>query len=535
MTDVIMPQMGESIAEGTITKWIKKPGDAVKRDEPLFEISTDKVDAEIPAPASGVLKEIRVEAGATVPVNTVVAVIAAEGEVAASAPAAEPEAAAAPPPAPAAAPPEAPASPRAPAAAPPDAPTPPPPAALPQAEGTPGPAPSPAPEAPASPAPPAEEREEAATVRIPREVAMAATAAYRPPAPAAAPPPAPQPAPPPAAAAAPPPAPPPTEPEKPRADMSPEELRQTRSSPVVRKIAAEHGVDIRGLSGTGIGGRVTKQDILGHLEGRPASESDAGRAETAAPAVPAAPAAPAPPRPAAPAASPAASRVEVVPMSPIRKRTAEHMVLSKRTSAHVSTVWEIDMTRIDQLRRKYRQAYEERGVKLTYLPFIIKATIDALSAFPVLNASVEGESIVYHRDVNLGMAVALDWGLIVPVIRNADEKNILGLARAVNDLADRARTKRLKVDEVQSGTFTITNPGVFGSLFGTPIINQPQVAILGVGTIEKRPVVRDDAIAIRTMAYFALSFDHRIVDGADADRFMGHIKHTLQEFDENAL
>jgi 2-oxoglutarate dehydrogenase E2 component (dihydrolipoamide succinyltransferase) len=222
-------------------------------------------------------------------------------------------------------------------------------------------------------------------------------------------------------------------------------------------------------------------------------------------------------------------------MSPIRKKTAEHMVLSKRTSAHVSTVWEIDMTRVDQLRRKYRQQYEERGVKLTYLPFIMKATVDALAAFPVLNASVEGENIVYRREVHLGMAVALDWGLIVPVIRNAEEKNILGLARTVNDLAERARTKRLKVDEVQGGTFTITNPGVFGSLFGTPIINQPQVAILGTGTIEKRPVVRDDAIAIRTMSYFCLTFDHRIVDGSDADRFMGHIKRALQECDESGL
>jgi 2-oxoglutarate dehydrogenase E2 component (dihydrolipoamide succinyltransferase) len=223
-------------------------------------------------------------------------------------------------------------------------------------------------------------------------------------------------------------------------------------------------------------------------------------------------------------------------MSPIRRKTAEHMVLSKRTSAHVTTVFEIDLARVDMLRHKYRQAYEERnGVRLTYMPFIIKATVDALKAFPVLNASVEGDAVVYRQDINIGLAVALDWGLIVPVIRNADEKNILGLARTVNDLADRARAKRLKVEEVQGGTFTITNPGVFGSLFGTPIINQPQVAILGVGTIEKRPVVRDDAIAIRTMAYFALSFDHRIVDGADADRFMGHIKRALQEFDENAL
>ena len=223
-------------------------------------------------------------------------------------------------------------------------------------------------------------------------------------------------------------------------------------------------------------------------------------------------------------------------MSPIRKKTAEHMVVSKRTSAHVATVWEVDLSRVDRLREKYRPAYEERnGVRLTFLPFIIKATVDALKAFPVLNSSVEGDAIVYRHDINIGVAVALDWGLIVPVIRNADEKNILGLARAVNDLADRARAKKLKVEEVQGGTFTLTNPGVFGSLFGTPIINQPQVAILATGTIEKRPVVRDDAIAIRTMAYFALSFDHRIVDGADADRFMGHLKHTLQEFDENAL
>jgi pyruvate dehydrogenase E2 component (dihydrolipoamide acetyltransferase) len=314
--------------------------------------------------------------------------------------------------------------------------------------------------------------------------------------------------------------------------MTVDELRQSRSSPVVRKIAAEHHVDIRQIPGTGIAGRVTKQDILGHLEGRPA-ETVAAPARFPAPV--SSPGAAAPPP--APAASfPAGPRVEIVPMSPIRRKTAEHMTLSKRTSAHVTTVFEVDMSRIDALRKKYRQAYEERsGVKLTYMPFIVKATVDALKAFPVLNSSLEGDNIVYRHDVNIGMAVALDWGLIVPVIRNADEKNILGLARAVVDLAERARTKRLKVDEVQGGTFTITNPGVFGSLFGTPIINQPQVAILGVGTIEKRPVVRDDAIAIRTMVYFALSFDHRIVDGSDADRFMAHVKKGLQDFDESAL
>ena len=223
-------------------------------------------------------------------------------------------------------------------------------------------------------------------------------------------------------------------------------------------------------------------------------------------------------------------------MSPIRKKTAEHMTLSKRISAHVTSVFEIDMTRIDQLRHKHREAYQQRsGVKLTYMPFIIKAAVDALKAFPILNASVEADSILYKKDINVGLAVALDWGLIVPVIHNADERNVLGLAKAVADLAERARAKRLRVEEVQGGTFTITNPGVFGSLFGTPIINQPQVAILGVGTIEKRTVVRDDAIAIRTMAYFAITFDHRVVDGADADRFMAHLKKGLQEFDETCL
>jgi len=511
MTDVIMPQMGESIAEGTLTRWMKKVGDRVQRDEPLFEISTDKVDAEIPAPAGGVLKEIRVKPGTTVPINTVVGVIAPEGEAVAAPPAPAPA-----PPAPAtgATPSAASPTPSAPTSAAPES-------KRPQADGTPGPSPAPVP--PPAVAPP----------------------------PVAAPPPAAGPV-----------------PEKPRSEMSVDELRQTRSSPVVRKIAAEHHVDIREIPGTGISGRVTKQDILGHLEGRPGTEAPrppgAPAAAAASPGpTPPSPAGPAPARPApvppapspaaAPATAPAApaappapggpvvsrpggERVQVVPMSPIRRKTAEHMVLSKRTSAHVATVFEIDLTLVDLFRNKYRPAYEERnGVRLTYMPFIIKATVDALKAFPVLNASVEGEAIAYRHDINIGLAVALDWGLIVPVIRNADEKNILGLARAVNDLADRARAKRLKVEEVQGGTFTLTNPGVFGSLFGTPIINQPQVGILAVGTIEKRPVVRDDAIAIRTMAYFALSFDHRIVDGADADRFMGHLKHTLQEFDENAL
>jgi 2-oxoglutarate dehydrogenase E2 component (dihydrolipoamide succinyltransferase) len=531
MADVIMPQMGESIAEGTVTKWLKSVGDRVERDEPLFEISTDKVDAEIPSPAAGILKEIRVPPGTTVPINTVVGVVATEAEAAAP-PMRQPPAS--------------------------------PPAVVP---------------------PPA-----AAPARLPPEAG-----------PAVAPPPPTEPRP----LAAPPAAVPP-EPDKPRSEMTAEDLRLQRSSPVVRKIAAEHHVDIREVPGTGIGGRVTKQDILGHLETRAATAqppepllapilpptlsvpmppvsppSQAVAPPVGAPLPPAVPsavppppaAAPAPAAPVRPAASPVAppppaprpaaapthaatpllapraaaavpppaalpasgSRVHVVPMSPIRKRTAEHMIASRRTSAHVSTVFEIDMTRVDQLRQKHRAGFEERGVRLTYLAFILKAVVDGLKAFPVLNASVEGETIVYHKDVNLAVAVSLDWGLIVPVIHNADEKSTLGLARAASDLAERARAKKLKVEEVQGGTFTITNPGVFGSLFGTPIIPQPQVAILDVGMIEKRPVVRDDAIAIRTMAYFALTFDHRLVDGADADRFMGHVKQTLQEFDEAAL
>ncbi len=448
MADVIMPQMGESIAEGTVTKWLKNIGDRIGRDEPLFEISTDKVDAEIPSPAAGVLKEIRVPPGTTVPVNTVVAVIA-DDQTASTAPTAPtPDAVSTPPPVvPAGPPPSAP-------AAPPEVPP-----VVYQIEGD-------------RPTGRQEDTVETATA---------------------------------------------------------EELRFARSSPVVRKIAAEHQVDIRQVPGTGIGGRVTKQDILDHIGGQ-------------APGVtpPPAPAAPqdAPtgaPEPQAPTPRPGGARVEVVPMSPVRKRTAEHMVLSKRTSAHVTTVVEIDMTRVAQLRDAHRQSFEARGVRLTFTPFILKAVVDALKAFPLLNASIEGDSIVYHDDVNLGLAVAIDSGLIVPVIHRAEEKTVLGLARAAADLAERARSKKLKVEEVQGGTFSIANPGVFGSLFGTSIINQPQAAILDVGTIERRPVVRDDAIAIRTMAYFALTFDHRLVDVAEADRFMAHVKRTLQEFDEAAL
>ncbi len=588
MTDVIMPQMGESIAEGTVTKWLKKVGDAVKRDEPLFEISTDKVDAEIPAPIAGVLTEILIQPGTTVEVGSVVGRIGGAGAAVASpaptaaAPAARPQT---PPAVPATAP------------IPTYAPAPPKPPVVAAAPVAPFPAPAPAP-----PKPP---------------VVAAAPAALFP---------APAPAPPklPAVAAAPAAAPADDSSsavnsvaEPSREGMTSSELRMARSSPVVRKIALEYGVDINEVRGTGLGGRVTREDILSYVETRthatirqdapaaaPAAAAShappppvAARTPEAPPPVPAVapppvpvvapvpvPAAAPPPVPAAatlpvravapppvprvppvapppmpalrsaavaigvpdappstntgqtPAPRSTGPRVDVVPMSPIRKKTADHMVLSKRTSAHVSTVWEVDMTQVAMLRAKYKPAYLERSnVNLTYTPFIVKAATDALKIFKVLNASVEGDSIVYRRDINIGIAVALDWGLIVPVISAADEKNILGLARAVNDLGERARTKKLRVEEVQGGTFTITNPGVFGSLFGTPIISQPQVAILGVGTIEKRPVVREDAIAIRTMAYFCLTFDHRIVDGSEADKFMAHFKNSLQNFDESAL
>ncbi len=491
MADVIMPQMGESIAEGTVTKWLKNVGDRVERDEPLFEISTDKVDAEIPSPAAGVLREIRIAPGTTVPINTVVAVIAEAATESVRPTVRMPGVPPPPPPAPA--------------------------APLQQAPPLSGQAPSEAPlealvePAPAPSAPPVVfqlegEAESGASPALeePSHGSLADTPAE-----------------------------------------TPASERVARSSPVVRRIAAEHQLDLRGIPGTGIGGRVTKQDILGRIEGaRPVTPAVPPPVEPALP--PPVAVQPVVPPPAAspvvtaaapaPAAAPATgARIEVVPMSPIRRRTAEHMVLSKRTSAHVTTVFEIDMTRIAQLRERHRAAFEARGVRLTWTPFILKAVVDALKSFPVLNASIEGDSIVYRKDVNLGLAVALDWGLIVPVIQHAEDKSVLGLARAAGDLAERARQKKLKVEEVQGGTFTITNPGVFGSLFGTPIINQPQVAILDVGTIEKRPVVREDAIAIRTMAYFALTFDHRLVDGSEADRFMAQLKTTLQEFDEAAL
>jgi len=446
--DVVMPQMGESIAEGTLSKWLKKVGDAVQRDEPMFEISTDKVDAEIPAPSAGVVAEIKVDQGQTVPVQTVVAVIETEAGATAAVPAAPAVAPAAPAPA---------------------RPVPVPPAAAPAGRVDAAPA---APPAPRAAAPGAEETAD-------------------------------------------------------------ERLRR-RSTPLVRRIAAEQGVDLAAVPGTGHAGRVTRKDIEGYLQ--------TGHAEgpRGAPA-------PAPPAPAPAAPSGAAAQWEAVPwpgdrveaMSRIRQLTAEHMVFSRRTSAHVTTFYEVDMTRVAALRAGSRKLYEERGVKLTYLGFIVKAVADQLRRHPVLNAAVQRAAIVYRGQVNIGIAVALDWGLIVPVIRGADELSLFGIAKAMADLADRARTKRLKPEEVQNGTFTITNPGVFGSFAGTPIINQPQVAILGVGAVEKRPRVMTlegaEVIVPRMMTMLSISYDHRIVDGADADRFMADLKAELEAFPENGV
>ena len=475
MIEVLMPQMGESIVEGTVVRWLKQVGEPVQRDEPLLEISTDKVDAEVPAPAAGVLAEILVPEGETVAVSTVLGRLH-EPETARETTTDESPAGAAQ------------APPRAQTTAPPAImPPPPPPAvALP-------PPPPPPPAAPLAPAaPPHEETPpgsgEAATVHA-EDVAGAI-----------------------------------------------EERRRQRSSPVVRRIAADHEVDIATVQGTGVGGRVTKRDILSHIDAvETAPQTQADEMIEFTPLVPDAvdERAPAPVTPVDPGPEPGQPRVER--MSPIRRRTAEHMLASRRTSAHATTLFEIDMTRVEKLKASYKRRYFERGVALTYLPFIVKATVDALKAHPGLNASVDGDSIIYHPTVNVGIAVAVEQGLVVPVIRNAEEKNVLGIATAIRDLAERARTKRLRVDDVQGGTFTVTNPGVFGSLFGTPIIHQPQVAILAVGAVEKRPVVRDDAIAIRTMAYFALTFDHRVIDGADADHFMSQVKRSLQEFDETAL
>ena len=450
--DVVMPQMGESIAEGTLAKWLKKVGDEVKRDEPIFEISTDKVDAEIPAPSAGVLAEIKVPEGQTVPIQTVVAIIETEKGVGVS--------------------------------------------------GV-GGGEKPAAAAPAAPAAP--------------------TPKPQPPSPVTAVPRAPTPTPSPQLQVA-----------APGTESADDRLRR-RSTPLVRKIAAEQGVDISTIPGTGHAGRVTRKDILGYIE---AGTPPAGAAAEAAPT----------PKPQAPTPGGAAGQWEASPwpgdrveaMSRIRQLTAEHMIFSRRTSAHVTTFYEVDMTRVARLRAANKQAYEDRGVKLTYLGFIVKAVADQLRRHPVLNAAVQRSAIVYRGQVNIGIAVALDWGLIVPVIRGADELSLFGIAKAMADLADRARAKRLKPDEVQNGTFTITNPGVFGSYAGTPIINQPQVAILGVGAVERRPRVMtledgSEVVVPRTMTMLSISYDHRIVDGADADRFMSDLKKELEAFPENGV
>ena len=461
-TDVIMPQMGESIFEGTNTKWLKKPGDKVERDEPLFEISTDKVDAEIPSPLAGILKEIKVGEGQTVPIQTVVGVIDAAGAAAGA-----PQSA----PAPAAAKSQAPAPAKVPAAAAP------PPASR-----------------PATP------------------IAVASISA-----PAAAP-----------------------------ASTG----ERIHSSPLVRRMAKEHGIDLSTVSGTGAGGRISKQDIEAVI-------ATAGGAPAITPSVVSIPSArpvlvPPASAPAAPGVSGAQAHAaletavprekiyfgnyEVQPMSTMRQRIAEHMVASKRVSAHVYSVDEIDMTKIAVLRAKSKDEFEKRyETKLTFMPFFVKAAVAGLRAFPTLNASLDGTNVVLHKDINIGIAVALDWGLIVPVVKNADEKNLLGIQRTMNDLAERARSKKLKPEEVQEGTFSITNPGVFGGLFGLPVISQPNVGILGLGAIEKRPVVVDDAIAIRSMCYVTLSYDHRVVDGAIAHQFLHKVKETLENWSEPLL
>ena len=463
--DIVMPQMGESIFEGTITKWLKKPGDKVERDEPLFEISTDKVDAEIPSPAAGVLKEIKVKEGQTVPIQTVVGVLDAPG-AAASAPV--------PVPAPA-----------------PAKPTPAPVAASPAPKPSPAPAvsaPARTPQAPAAP---------------------------------------------------------------PGVGVGPAPGRtngeRIHSSPLVRRLAKEHGIDLSTVQGTGAGGRISKEDILAIIEG-----GGQGAPAAARPAMP-------PPSSAVAAAPPAAPGVhgsqylpalqlavprerlyfghyEVQPMSVMRQKIAEHMVASKHVSAHVYSVDEIDMSKVAALRAKAKEEFEKRyETKLTFMPFFVKAAVAGLRAYPVMNASLDGTNVVLHKEINIGIAVALDWGLIVPVVKSADEKNLLGIQRTLNDLAERARSKKLKPEEVQEGTFSITNPGVFGGLFGLPVISQPNVGILGLGAIEKRPVVVDDAIAIRSMCYVTLSYDHRVVDGAIAHQFLHKVKETLENWSEPVL
>jgi pyruvate dehydrogenase E2 component (dihydrolipoamide acetyltransferase) len=464
--DIVMPQMGESIFEGTITKWLKKPGDKVERDEPLFEISTDKVDAEIPSPSAGILKEIKFGEGQTVPIQTVVGVIEAVGSTAGA------EASA-------------------PAAAPAPAKTEAPPRPAPVAS-VPTPAPKPAAPGPAASTPVAQR-------------AGSSTGSER-----------------------------------------------IHSSPLVRRMAKEHGLDLSTVAGTGAGGRISKQDIEAVIAGasQPGTSVRVSRSSSAPlvmppPSSPAA--APAPPgvsggqvhvamESAVPREKMYFGHYEIQPMSAMRLKIAEHMVASKRVSAHVYSVDEIDMTAVALLRAKARDEFEKRyETKLTFMPFFVKAAVAGLRAYPTLNASLDGTNVVLHKEINIGIAVALDWGLIVPVVKGADEKNLLGIQRNLNDLAERARSKKLKPEEVQEGTFSITNPGVFGGLFGLPVISQPNVGILGLGAIEKRPVVVDDAIAIRSMCYVTLSYDHRVVDGAIAHQFLHKVKETLEKWSEPIL
>jgi pyruvate dehydrogenase E2 component (dihydrolipoamide acetyltransferase) len=549
-TDVIMPQMGESIFEGTITKWLKQPGEKVTRDEPLFEISTDKVDAEIPAPASGVLKEIKVQSGATVQVNTVVAVIDESGKAGASAPAAT---VASPTPTPApvgqAATPAAPAQ-NAPVAASGPATE----IVMPQMgesifEGTitkwlkqvgdkvtrdeplfeistdkvdaeiP---------APASGVLSEIRVQSGNTVQVNTVVgviggsgaAAAAAPTVSAPAPAVPVPQAAAPAAQPVAAQA--------------ATSGPDDER-VRSSPLVRKLAADNNIDLRQVQGTGGGGRITKEDIAAFIERAKSAPRPAPVA--AQPSTPA-PATQATIPPATPANKFVGAPGLIEPMSVMRKKISEHMVMSKRTSAHVHGIFEIDMTRITKIREKMKHRFQEAtGLKLTFTPFFVKAVAHAVRVWPIMNASVEGDNIHYKRDVNIGIAVALDWGLIVPVIKHADELSFVGLQRAVTDLGERSRTKKLKPEDVQGGTFTITNPGIFGAKFGLPIISQPQVAIMGVGGIQKKPVVLtdkegNDTIAIRSMMHLSIGYDHRIIDGAVADQFMVVVKSYLENWSE---
>jgi pyruvate dehydrogenase E2 component (dihydrolipoamide acetyltransferase) len=450
MIDVVMPQMGESIVEGTLTKWLKKAGDRVERDEPLFEISTDKVDTEIPSPVAGVLKDVLVEEGKTVAISTVVGRIEEGAGNGASAPAA--------------------------AAAPPV-------------------------EAPkVKAAEPVQQRgPQLVQQQAPQPPALQAQATQ------------------PAAAET--------------------ELPSGPLSPLVRKMAREYGIDLRQVKGTGGGGRISKQDLEAYMSAQGARTMEQVHAPSAQPTAPAQPAAPAPAAAATPAMPRAeAPRTRMEPMSTMRQKIAEHMVMSKRTSAHVTTVHKTDMTKIAKLRERHKAEFQQRyGFSLTYLPFVIAATVEAIHEYPIVNASIEGTNIIYHNEINVGIAVALENGLIVPVIRNADEKNVTGLQRAVVDLSTRARSRQLKPDEVQGGTFSITNFGSFGSVFATPVINQPQVAILGIGAVEKTPVVIDDAIAIRSVAYLALTFDHRLIDGALADQFTGKVKSILENWSGEIL